>query len=147
MNRFTTTAALLSTVLLTGCLAGMGTPVAKPAIAVDVLPTAPVKVASYSLREEDDKLIVSGRVSSLNPIRMPGHVDLTVCDPEGTVVGLYQAKITAGYASKRGGLKTARFTTAISPVPAEGARISLRYDRQTHNEAALADCKPESARK
>jgi len=145
MNLFTTTAALLSTVLLTGCLAGMGTPVAKTAIAVDMLPTAPVKVASYSLREEDGKLIVSGRVSSLNPIRMPGHVDLTVCDPEGTVVGLYQATIS-DYASKRGGLKTARFSAVITPVPAEGARISLRYDRQTHNEAALADCKPESAR-
>lgn len=145
MKRSALIVPLALTVLLGGCLAGGNASNRKAAIAVDILASSPVKIADYSLMERDGKLMVSGRVSSLNPIRMPGHVDLTVCDPEGTVVGLYQAKIT-GYASKRGGLKTARFSAAISPVPAEGARISLRYDRQTHNEAALADCKPESAR-
>jgi hypothetical protein len=125
--------------LLSGCIAGEGNPPGGTVIRVEVLPSSPVKVVSYSLREDEGKLVVSGRVSSLNPIRRPGHVDLIVCSREGRLVGVYRAGLS-GYASRRGGVKAGRFTISISPVPASGSRAALRYDQQAHNIQVQPGC-------
>jgi hypothetical protein len=125
--------------LLSGCIAGEGNPPGGTAIRVEVLPSSPGKVVSYSLREDDGKLVVSGRVSSLNPMRRPGHVDLIVCNREGRLVDVYRAGLF-DYASRRGGVKAGRFTASISPVPAPGSRVALRYDQQAHAAQVQPGC-------
>jgi hypothetical protein len=129
--------------LLAGCVSGNPGNIIKSAIAVEMLPSAPAKVSSYSLRQEDGKLVVAGRVTSLNPIRIPGHVDLVVCGPDGQTVSYYQAPIN-DYASKRGGLKSARFSADITPVPTDGSTVRLQYDAPPTNEDHLLVCQKES---
>jgi len=128
MNMMKKIVGTATVVLLSGCLAGEAGNSENPDITVEVIPSSPVKVASYFLREEDGKLAVSGRVTSLNPIRRPGHVDLTVFSQEGTIAGRYQSDLFA-YASKRGGVKEGRFVASISPVPIAGSKITLHYDQ------------------
>lgn len=66
---------LLVVALLAGCVAGSPDNTGRAAVAVEMLPSSPAKVSRYSLRQEDGTLVVSGRVTSLNPIRISGHVD------------------------------------------------------------------------
>lgn len=142
MNRKISLLALV-VVLLTGCIVGIPDTAAKPAVSVELLPSSPGKVSSYSLRQEDGKFVVAGRVTSLNPIRSPGHVDLVVCAPDGQATGHYQAPIH-DYASKRGGLKEARFSMSLEPGPAEGSVIRLKYDAPPSEEGHQLNCKMES---
>lgn len=128
--------------LLAGCVAGSPDSTGKSAMAVEMLPSSPAKVSSYSLRQEDGTLIVAGRVTSLNPIRIPGHVDLVVCGPDGQTTGRYQAPIN-DYASKRGGLKSARFSASIAPMPVDGSIIRLKYDAPPSEEGHQLSCKKE----
>lgn len=124
--------------LLAGCVAASPDTTVKPTIAVEMLPSSPAKVSSYNLRQEDGTLVVSGRVTSLNPIRIPGHVDLVVCGPDGQATGHYQAPIN-DYASKRGGLKSARFSANIAPTPVDGSIIRLKYDAPPSEEGHLLE--------
>lgn len=135
----------LAVILLAGCVAGTPDNTGTPAMSVEMLPSAPAKVSSYNLRLEDGSLIVSGRVTSFNPIRIPGHVDLVVCGPDGQTTGHYQAPIY-DYASKRGGLKEARFTTRLEPVPAEGSVIKLKYDAPPSEDGHQPSCQLAAAK-
>lgn len=139
MRRTLITLCILIAGLLPGCAVGNPVLVEKSTITVELLPSAPAKVSSYSLRQEDGKLVVAGRVTSLNPIRIPGHVDLVVCGPDGQATGHYQAPIY-NYASKRGGLKSARFSADITPVPIDGSAIRLKYDAPPTVEEHLLGC-------
>ena len=143
MNRQTSLLSLLVVGLLAGCVSGNPGNIIKPAIAVEMIPSSPAKVSSYSLRQEDGTLVVAGRVTSLNPIRIPGHVDLVVCGPDDQPVGYYQASIY-DYASKRGGLKSARFAANITPAPTEGSTVRLKYDAPPTEEDHLLGCQKES---
>lgn len=125
--------------LLAGCVTGSPE---KSTMAVEMLPSAPAKVSSYNLEKEDGTLVVTGRVTSLNPIRIPGHVDLVVCGPDGQATGHYQSSIY-DYASKRGGIKSARFTANITPVPKDGSTIRLKYDTPPTAEEHLLSCEME----
>lgn len=142
MARITRALCLLIVGMLAGCVVGTPDRVEKPAIAIELLPSAPATVSSYSLRQEDGKLVVAGRVTSLNPIRIPGHVDLVVCGPDGQATGHYQTPIY-NYASKRGGLKSARFSADITPVPIDGSAIRLKYDAPPTVEEHLLACQME----
>ena len=128
--------------LLAGCVAVSPETTGKPTMAVEILPSAPAKVSSYNLKKEDGMLVVTGRVTSLNPIRIPGHVDLVVCGPDGQATGHYQSSIY-DYASKRGGIKSARFTANITPVPKDGSTIRLKYDTPPTAEEHLLGCEME----
>lgn len=142
MNRKLTLLLLVGG-LLAGCVAAGPDTTVKSTMAVEMLPSSPAKVSSYNLRQEDGALVVSGRVTSLNPIRISGHVDLVVCGPDGQSVGYYQAPIY-DYASKRGGLKRARFTANITPAPTDGSTVRLKYDAPPTEEDHLLGCQKES---
>lgn len=140
MKQVTIASIIFATAVLAGLSAEASSDVEKQRIPVELLQSARAKVSSYSLRHEDGKLIVAGRVTSLNPIRIPGHVDLVVCGPDGQAAGYYQAPIY-DYASKRGGLKSARFSASITPVPSDDSTIRLKYDAPPTGEEHLLSCK------
>jgi len=154
-------------VILTGC--AIWTPEKLP-IAVELLPSAPVEIVSYGLRQEGDSLFISGGVASLGPLRVPGHVDLVVCTPDGQATGYYQ--VLVGDTSARPGLskesgffspasrvisrgvpqkemagfqttinsKEASFFTRIKPVPSTDSTIRFRYDAPPFAEVDRLEC-------
>jgi hypothetical protein len=172
MNRETIVWITSISVILTGC--AIWTPEKLP-VAVELLPSAPVEIVSYGLRQEGDSLIISGGIGSLERLQAPSHVDLVVCTPNGRASGYYQALVgdtaTRPDSFKRSGFdsqvgrtisrnvpqkemagyqstmnpKEASFFARIEPVPPADSTIRLRYDAPPFAEVDRLECDTEKS--
>ncbi len=119
------TGALLA-LLVAGC-AGPGTGSGKKTgIGVAIEPSSVGALAHPRVRQEDHQVLISGKVRSLHEFLLPGHVDIAVLDRDGNTLLTTRAAIS-NYASKKGGMKEARFFNRLHLDLPPGARISLRY--------------------
>ena len=60
----------------------------------------------------------------MHRVQLPGHVDLAICNPDGTLL-VQEATRISSLASKRKGVLKLPFRFRFDMVPPEGAKIRL----------------------
>jgi hypothetical protein len=81
-------------------------------------------------------LIVSGKVRKSHEFFLTGHVDIVICDSQGTVIAREAPRLT-GHASKGGGVKEGRFSAVMRLVPPPGSKVCVRYHAPSPGEKHL----------
>ncbi len=97
-----------------------------PAYSVVIAPTTSVTVSKARVYREGEYFVVSGRVKRMHEVQLPGHVDLAVCGPGGTLLAQETTRVP-GLSSNRRGVLGLPFHFRLTMVPPEGAKIRLRY--------------------
>jgi hypothetical protein len=85
-----------------------------------------VTISRADAYREGQGFVVSGKIRRPHKIQLPGHVDLSVCSPDGTSLAQKTTPV-AGLLSNRRGFLELPFRFSLDFVPPEGARISLKY--------------------
>jgi hypothetical protein len=112
--------------LVTGCATFNIPTTDRPDIRVERLPSHSQSVTDVRVYQQEEELVVSGKVTSSNPFYLPGHVDIVLCPPDGVAIDRAQPRIFS-HDSKRGGVKTANFTARLPQLPPAGSTIRLKY--------------------
>lgn len=122
-------------VLLTGCSALRSESTASNPVSLDYSPggysvvRAPrgsITVNKAQTYQDGENFVVWGRVKMMHEIQLPGHVDLAICAPDGTLLAQETTRVP-GLVSKRGGAQELPFRFQIPLTPPEGASIRLQY--------------------
>ena len=125
------TYALLAVTMIATALSGCTLPRPESAtnsqFLVDIVPTSPATISSAKVIQEGNAVVVSGKVRKPHEFHLPGKVLVVVCGQDSESLVETQARIT-GYASKRGGVKEARFSARIEMAPPAKTTFRLRYE-------------------
>lgn len=105
-------------------------------VPVNIIPTQVAKVSEARAVQRGTDLVISGRVKKYHEFFLPGHVDVVICDLQGTVVAMETPRLT-GYASKKGGVKEARFSAQVRLTPPPGATVRVKYHAPSSGEDHL----------
>lgn len=97
-----------------------------PGYSIVLAPMTSVAVSTAQTYQDGESFVVSGRVKRMHEIQLPGHVDLAICTPDGTLVA-QETKRIPNLASKRGGVQEWPFRFQLPLTPPEGAIIRLQY--------------------
>jgi hypothetical protein len=95
-------------------------------IVLEIIPTRVASVSEIRVVQKGADLIVSGKVRKFHEFFLAGHVDIVICDAQGTVIFKETPRLT-GHASKRGGVKEGRFSAEVRLVPSSGTKVCVRY--------------------
>lgn len=127
---------LIPTLVLTlsGCALQRPAPIAQEEIPVQVFssgtdvraPMSPVVITRALAQVEDQDLIVSGWVKRLYEVSLPGHIDIAVFAPDGTLLAKEKA-LVPGLNSNRRGVMQTRFQVQLPQIPPADAKILLHY--------------------
>lgn len=111
---------------LIGCAGATEPAKADPQWSVEIAPTSVATVFRADIRASDDQLLLSGAVRRYYRIHLPGHVDVNVIAPDGTVIEQKQIRVP-GLSSARKGRMDVPFLAKLDSVPPEGSVIRFRY--------------------
>lgn len=126
--------------VVTGCATFNIPTTDRPDIRVERLPSPSQSVTDVRVYQQEEELVVTGKVTSSNPFYLPGHVDLVLCAPDEVAIDRAQPRIFS-YDSKRGGVKTANFTARLLQLPPAGSTIRLQYHAPPFEQDAGLDCR------
>ena len=130
-------AGLLMIALVSGgCAAPLKKSDAEHHVLLDIVPTEVASVSEARVVQKGADLVVSGTVRKFHEYFLPGHVDVVVCDPQGTVIARETPRLT-GHASKGGGVKEGRFSAEVRLVPPPGSKVSVKYHAPASGEEHL----------
>ncbi len=97
-----------------------------PGYSVVLAPMTSVTVSRARVYQEGEYFVVSGRVKRMHEVQLPGHVDLAICGPDGTLLGQKATRVS-GLSSNRKGALELPFRFRLAMVPPESATIHLKY--------------------
>ncbi len=98
-----------------------------------------VRISRADAYREGQGFVVSGKILRPHKIQMPGHVDLSVCSPDGTSLAKKTMPVVRLLSNRRGFLELP-FRFNLDFVPPEGARISLKYHAPASDNANHFTC-------
>jgi len=93
------TGLLMIALVFGGCAAPLKKSGAEHHVSLDIVPTRVASVSEARVVQKGADLIVSGKVRKFHEFFLPSHVDIVICDPQGTVVAKETPRLT-GHASK-----------------------------------------------
>ncbi len=119
---------------LSGCVTHHPVSTAEPWVSMDYSPEysavlsskTSVTVSQARVYQDGDEFVVSGKVKRMHEIQLPGHVDLAICDSDGTLLIQKTTRIPS-LASNRKGVLELPFRFRLGFVPPEGSKIRLQY--------------------
>jgi hypothetical protein len=128
-------------ILLAFALGGCAVPrldktTVESSVPVNIIPTQVATVSEARAVQTGADLFVSGTIKKYHEFLLPGHVDVVICDLQGTVVAMETPRLT-GYASKKGGVKEARFSALVRLTPPPGATARVKYHAPSSGEDHL----------
>ncbi len=109
---------------LTACVGGQPA-VQRRDLVIDVRGADSARISGVAVFEGAGGTFVAGRLRQLHEFKLPGHVDVRVCEPDGSTE-LVQGKV-GSYASRRGGVREATFRAHLRSTPPQGASLLVRY--------------------
>ena len=127
---------LLGALAMGGCAAPLKKSDAEHHVSLAVVPTEVASVAEARVVQNGADLIVSGTVRKYHEFFLPGHVDIVIYDPQGTVIAKETPGLT-GHTSKRGGVKEGRFSAEVKLVPPPGSKVCVKYHAPASSEKHL----------
>lgn len=95
------------------------------AVHVEKVPTSIASVSQAAVHLENGQLLVTGRLFRMHEVKMPGHVDVIVCSPDGFLAG--RGVAVPGLSSKRKGGMSLPFVARFDLVPPSGSTVTLSY--------------------
>lgn len=95
-----------------------------------------VTVSQVKAYQEGNEFVVSGQIKRMHKVHLPGHVDLAVCGPDGTLLVQETTRIPS-LMSKRRGVLQLPFRFRLDMVPPKGAKIRLEYHAPASERAEL----------
>ena len=123
---------------LTGCVTMRPERTEPTGIAVVKVPTASASVVKAAIYVEGGRLVVTGNLRRAHEVRLSGHVDISVCGPEG-VLERKSVKVP-GLSSKRNGVMSLPFTAHLNLVPPPGSEVTIRYHAPPFIEKEARGC-------
>lgn len=120
------TGLFLGVLLLAGCAKARHDLAEAGRYSLQIEPGTVSVVTTATVFREQETLVVAGKVKKLHEFHLPGKVHVLIYDPSGEFFAEAEPTIT-NYASKKGGMKTALFSTRFSQIPPEGSIIRLQY--------------------
>ena len=123
---------------LPGCTTMNIPTTARPDIRVEPLSSQPQSINAVRVYQQEETLVVSGNVTSFSPFYLSGHVDIALCAPDGSTIDRARPQIFS-HNSKRGGVKTARFTARFIQIPV-GSTLRLKYHAPPFEQEADLNC-------
>jgi len=131
-------AGLLMIALVSGgCAAPLKKSDAEHHLSLDIVPTRVASVSEARVVQKGADLIISGTVRKFHEFFLPGHVDIVICDPQGTVIA-QETPGLAGHAAKRGGVREGRFSAEMRLIPPSGSKVSVKYHAPSSGGGHLA---------
>lgn len=112
-------------VVLSGCVAMRPGRTEPTGITVVKVPTAIASVVKAEIYVEGGRLVVAGNLRRMHEVKIPGHIDVAVCGPDG-LLERKSVKVS-GLSSKRKGVMSLPFTTHLNLVPPPGSKVTIRY--------------------
>lgn len=109
-----------------GCATAHAEKAVAGSIALEIIPTRVASVSEARVVQKGADLIVSGKVRKYHEFLLTGHVDIVICDSQGTVIARETPRLS-GHASKGGGVKEGRFSAETRVVPPPGSKVCVRY--------------------
>lgn len=94
-------------------------------IEIEKISTSVAVVSKADIFLDDGGLVVSGILRRMHEVKAPGHVDIVICSPDGTIE--QKSVAVPGLSSKRRGAMNLPFRTHFPSVPPAGSKIVLRY--------------------
>ncbi|WP_148897224.1 putative periplasmic lipoprotein [Geothermobacter ehrlichii] len=125
MKRWKPLFLAMALMTLSGCAALRQPPASRTIPPVRILNSGPVTIHKITLIEEDGGLVVVGKLRKLQDFRLPGHVDIQVCSPDGASE-LVRGKVRM-QASKRRGVRESSFRGRLMVPPSSDALLQVRY--------------------
>jgi|GEM_PF-2255484 hypothetical protein len=119
-----------------GCATAHSEKAIAESIELQIIPTRVASVSEARVVQMGADTVVSGTVRKFHEFFLPGHVDIVICDPQGTVIARVTPRLT-GHASKRGGVKEGRFSAEVRLVPPPGSKVCVRYHAPASGEEHL----------
>lgn len=117
---------LLATLGLGGCAIPSTYKGDEISVILDIVPTEGASVSEARVVQRGEELVISGKVKKYHEFFLPGHVDIVVCDTQGTAIAQETPRLT-GYASKRGGVKEGRFSARLRLTPPAGSVVHVKH--------------------
>jgi hypothetical protein len=109
-----------------GCVTAHAEKAVAESIDLEIIPTRVASVSEARVVKKGEDLIVSGSVRKFHEFFLAGHVDIVICDAQGTVIAKETPRLT-GHASKGGGVKEGQFSAEVRLVPPPGAKVCVKY--------------------
>jgi hypothetical protein len=100
-------------------------------------PMSSVTISEARAYREGEEFVVSGRVRRTHEINLPGHVDLAVCAPNGTLLAQETMRVS-GLHSNRKGVIELPFAFRLALIPPKGAKIRIEYHAPSSRDADLS---------
>ena len=122
--------------VISGCAAPLKKSGAEHHVSLDIVPTRVASVSEARVVQKGADLIVSGKVRKYHEFFLPGHVDIVICDSQGTVIAKEMPRLTV-HASKKGGVKEGRFSAEVRLAPPPGSKVSVKYHAPASGEEHL----------
>jgi hypothetical protein len=97
-----------------------------PTYSMVVSPATSVTISRADAYRKDNDFVVTGKVKRTHEINLPGHMDLAVCAPDGTLLVQETTRIP-GLVTNRKGVIELPFTFSLDSVPPEEAIVRLNY--------------------
>jgi hypothetical protein len=110
-----------------GCATHQSTLTERSDVSLEIVPqNSSVTISRADAYREGQGFVVAGKIRRPHKIQLPGHVDLSVCSPDGTSFAQKTTQV-AGLRSHRRGFLELPFRFSLDFVPPEGARVRLKY--------------------
>jgi hypothetical protein len=117
------TATGLLLAVLTGCTVKPGGRTELTGVKVE---RGSVDITRARVYREGESLVVVGKLQRPHIVRLPGHVDIVICAPDGALLGQEAVKVP-GLSSRRKGVAKLPFSARFSLIPPAGTKVVLRY--------------------
>jgi hypothetical protein len=136
--------AILVTIIaltLSGCATHRTTTPTDPKVSLNYSPELSpvlssrnsVTISQARVYQDGDEFIISGRVKRMHRIQLPGHIDLAICAPDGTLLTQEIVRVPS-LASNRKGVLELPFRVQLQTTPPEGSKIDLKYHAPSSKE-------------
>jgi hypothetical protein len=110
-----------------------------PKYSVVLSPGTSVTIFRAEAYQKEQGFVVSGKVRRPHEIKLPGHVDLSVCSPDGTTLAQETTRVP-GLNSNRSGVMELPFRFRLDFVPPEGAKVRLNYHAPSFKDGNHLSC-------
>jgi len=125
-------------VVLTSCLATSPGRTKPVGITVATVPTANASVLKAEIYVEGVRLVVTGLLRRMHEVKLPGHVDISMCTPEG-LLERKSVKVS-GLSSKKNGAMNLPFTASFGLIPVAGSKVTVKYHAPPFGDENVLKC-------
>ncbi len=134
---------------LSGCSPKHANLITKTGVSIETIHSAGAHISDVALSEDDNELVITGKVSRLNPaISGSGHVDVTILDAAGNIIDKGTVPYTPTILPKTPGARKhrgSRFEVRLHCALPAGGKVQVAFHARRETERSSPDCGKDAA--